>query len=270
MNFFKTFIILVSLFLLTFSLKADERPFPYTYTTNVLKKNARDFEVHTNFRVRRKNFYSSMENRLEYEVGVTDKLQASFYVNFKNTTTENSLLNTYDTEFEFGGVSTEWIYQVSNKYTSFIGFAPYVELTLNTREVGFETKLLFDKKLGRDFTLALNFNAEYEWGFNPLPEKTEKNLALEVFFGGSYQASKYFSFGFEGANINTLPDGNGLQSSSLFLGPNLSYHADNWYATITWLHQLPALKKSENLPTSNLILDNQERNNVKLLLSFSL
>lgn len=270
MHFFKAFSITIFLFLLTLSLKADERPFPYTYTTDVLKKNSRDFELHTNFRVGRESFYSKIENRLEYEVGVTDKLQTAFYLNFQNTTTENQLLNTYDTEFEFEGISSEWIYQVSNKYTNFMGFAPYVELTLNTREVELETKLLFDKKFGRDFTLALNLNAEYEWGFNPLPEKTEKELGLEVLLGGSYQASKNFSFGFEARNHSEIPDGEGIEHSSLFLGPNLCYRADNWFATITWLHQLPALKKSVNMPNSNLILDEHERNNVKLLLSFSL
>ncbi|MBS1491952.1 MAG: hypothetical protein JST55_00495 [Bacteroidetes bacterium] len=270
MHFFRTSVILVFLFLLTVNLKADERPFPYTYTTDVLKKNMRDFELHNNFRVGRENFFSRIDTRFEYEVGVTDKLQTAFYVNFKNETKENSLLNTYDTEFEFEGISSEWIYQVSNKYTNFMGFAPYVELTLNTREVELETKLLFDKKLGRDFTLALNLNAEYEWGFNPLPEKTEKELALEVFLGGSYQASKNFSFGFEAANLNYLPDGKGLESSALFLGPNICYRADNWFVTATWLHQLPALKKSENMPDSNLILDEHERNNFKVLVSFAL
>lgn len=270
MHFFKTFTILVFLFLLTINLKADERPFPYTYTTDVLKKNTRDFELHTNFRVGRENYYSRIENRFEYEVGVTDKLQAAFYVNFQNVTSENSLLNTYETEFEFEGISTEWIYQVSNKYTSFMGFAPYVELTLNTREVELETKLLFDKKLGKDFTLALNLNAEYEWEYNPLPEKTEKELGLEILLGGSYQATNNFSFGFEARNHSEIPDGKGIEHSSLFFGPNMRYRADNWYATITWLHQLPALKKSVDMPDSDLILDEHERNNIKLLLGFTI
>ncbi len=270
MHFFKTSVLIVFLFLLTINLKADERPFPYTYTTDVLKKNMRDFEIHTNFRVGRESYYSRIENRLEFEVGVTDKLQTAFYVNFQNVTSENPVLNTYETEFEFEGISTEWMYQVSNKYTNFMGFAPYMELTLNTREIELETKLIFDKKIGRNFTLALNLNAEYEWGFNPLPEKTEKELALDVFLGGSYQATQNFAFGFEAKNHNPIPEGKGIEYSSLFLGPNVSYRADNWFATLTWMHQLPALKKSEEIPNSNIILEGQERNNVKLLLSFTL
>ncbi|MBN8569500.1 MAG: hypothetical protein J0M18_07705 [Ignavibacteria bacterium] len=70
MHFFKTSVLIVFLFLLTINLKADERPFPYTYTTDVLKKNMRDFEIHTNFRVGRESYYSRIENRLEFEVGV--------------------------------------------------------------------------------------------------------------------------------------------------------------------------------------------------------
>lgn len=274
MHIFKTCSFTVLLFLLSVSfaldIKADERPFPYTYTSDVLKKNMRDFEVHTNFRLGRENFYSRIENRFEYEVGVTDKFQAALYVNFQNVTSENTLNNTYNTEFEFEGISTEFIYQLSNKYTNSFGFAPYMELTLNTREVELETKLIFDKKIGRAFTLALNLNAEYEWEYNPLPEKTEKELALDVLLGGSYQATQNFAFGFEAKNHNPIPDGKGLEYSSLFLGPNVSYRGENWFATLTWMHQLPALKKSEGMPNSNIILDGQERNNVKLLFSFAL
>lgn len=274
MRFFKIYSFLVFLILFSLSFnsysRADERPFPYTYTSDVLKKNTRDFEVHTNFRLGRENFYSRIENRFEYEVGVTDKFQAALYLNFQNVTSENTLNNTYNTEFEFKGISTEFIYQLSNKYTNSFGFAPYMELTLNTREVELETKLIFDKKIGRSFTLALNMNAEYEWAYNPLPEKTEKELALDVFLGGSYQATQNFSFGFEAKNHNPIPEGKGLEYSSLFFGPNVSYRGENWFATLTWMHQLPALKKSEGMPNSNIVLDGQERNNVKLLFSFAL
>lgn len=270
MHFLKPLLVTLFIFSLFVHVRADERPFPYTYTSDVLKKSMRDFEIHTNFRVGRENFYSRIENRLEYEFGVTDKFQAAFYLNFQNSTSENTANNSYDSKFEFKGISTEFIYQLSNKYTNSFGFAPYMELTLNTREVELETKLILDKKIGRSFTLALNLNAEYEWEYNPLPEKTEKELELDILLGGSYQATNNFAFGFEARNHNPIPDGKGLEYSSLFLGPNVNYRSENWYATLTWLHQLPALKKSEDMPNSNIILDGQERNTVKLLLGFSL
>ena len=79
-----------------------------------------------------------------------------------------------------------------------------------------------------------------------------------------------FSIGLELRNANTIPNGDGIESSSLFIGPNLSYRTDSWYFAITYLPQLPAIKRSENLPNSSLVLDEHERNNLRLILGFSI
>ncbi len=263
------FAILISLILLNSSY-ADDRRFTHTYESSTLAKNTKEIELWSTYKAGREYFYSRFEHRLEFEIGLTNKLQTAFYLNLRNTTSANSHTGEYETEFEWEGISSEWKYQALNKYKDGIGFAPYIELTFNTREVEAETKLIFDKQFSKKFLVAFNIVAEYEWEFNPAPENTSKELGLEFDLGIAYDLSPKFSIGLESMQRTQIPNGRGVEYASIFLGPNASYREDSWYFSITYLVQLPAIKRSVNLPDSPLVLDAQERNNARLILGFTL
>ena len=240
---------------------ADERKFNYVYQSNVLNKGHRDLEVWTTGRIgKNTGYYAALDHRVEFEIGLSKKLQSAFYLNFSQTKTDKS--GTMQSFFEFQGISTEWKYQVSNPYTDAVGFGLYSELSLNTDRAELETKLIFDKKIGKT-TLALNVTAEPEWDLG-LPSDLE--FKQENAFGLSNAISNNFSAGFEIRQHNVFVDGE-LEHSSLFGGPVLSYTEQNWFVNLTVLPQLAAMKKING---QKLDLVEYEKLEMRLLLSFAL
>ena len=257
-----TLLLLCILFVSNYS-KADERKFGYTYQSTIMNKGEKEIEISTTARVgKSENYYAALDHRMEIEVGLSKKLQTAFYLNFSNTTTTN-VLGLRETNFDFHGFSTEWKYQVSNPYTNSLGFALYSELGLNSDDVELETKLIFDKKFGKTI-IALNLTAEPEWELQNGP--ADKKLKLESSFGLSHAFTNNFSAGFEVRQPNIYVDGE-LAHSSLFGGPVLNYAEPTWYVNLTVLPQLTSLKKIEG---AKLDLDEFEKLEVRLLLSFNL
>lgn len=266
----KTILAVLTIFIFSDLTYSDDRRFTYTYESPTLAKNEKDLEVWTTYKGGRETFYSAFENRFEFEVGLTNKLQTAFYINTKNVTKANSNTGDYESNFEFKGISSEWKYQVLNKYRDGIGFAPYFEIGLNTDEIKLETKLIADKQISKKFLIAFNAVGEYEWEYTPSSEPTSKKFELEFDLGLAYDISHDFSVGIEAKSHTEYPNGEGSAFSSLFVGPNISYRSEGWFMACTYLPQIPAIQRSVNDPDSALVLDEQERNNVRLILGFTL
>ncbi len=249
---------------------SDDRRFSYVYESTSLAKNETDLEVWSTYRGGRVNYYSRFDHRMEFEIGLTDKLQTALYLNFRNVTQADPVTGDYNTNFEWDGISSEWKYRLLNKYRDGIGFSPYLELAFNTREAELETKLIFDKNLSKKFIAAFNIVGEYEWEFNPGAEKTSKEFTLEFDLGLAYDVSNNLSFGIEARSHNDFPNGEGLKHAALFVGPNMSYRTEKWFFYINLSAAGQAIKKSVNMKNSNLILDDHERNNLRLILGFTL
>ena len=62
---------------------ADDRHFGYSYESGVLAKDNRELELWNTWRYGRSKYFSRIDHRVEFEVGLTDKLQTAFYVNFQ-------------------------------------------------------------------------------------------------------------------------------------------------------------------------------------------
>jgi len=67
-------------------------------------------------------------------------------------------------------------------------------------------------------------------------------------------------------NENTR-ESTGFEHSALFIGPVVSYSHENWWLAVTWMRQLPALKTSLDNPQDKLILDEHEKNNIRMIAS---
>lgn len=244
---------------------ADERKFSYVYQSGILGKGNREIEVWTTPRIGKLGeYFARIDNRIEFETGLSRKLQTAFYLNFRNTTRDNGT-GTNTTEFEFKGISSEWKYQVSSPTRNAVGFALYAELGLNTDEVELETKLIFDKKIKKT-TLALNLTFEPEWELTPGKSSVEYNA--EASFGLSHSFSSSFSAGFEVRNHNILTGEEGLENSALFAGPVISISQPNWWMTLTALPQIVALKGKSG--DSKLELHDHERFEARMIFSFRL
>ncbi|RME44370.1 MAG: hypothetical protein D6795_18020, partial [Deltaproteobacteria bacterium] len=218
--------------------EASERRFTYTYGSDVVNAGAVEFEPWTTFRVDRDGFYNRMDHRLEFEVGLTDRLQTAWYFNFKAISQDEGMDRV--TEFEWDGVSWEWKFKVLDPVADPIGVGLYFEPGIAPGEAEIEAKLILDKRIG-DLYTAFNAVFEHEWAFEEQGE-TEREIAGEFDLGVTYFVTPAFSAGIEVRNHNEFPSGEGFEHSALFAGPAVSYATSDWWATLTVLPQLPALK----------------------------
>ena len=251
------------------ALRANDRNFAYAYESAVLPAGEREVEFSTTWRHGRDGqFYSEFDHRAELEWGLGGNWQTSFYLNWQQVTAENfdpvtgaSLGNSH--AFEFKGISSEWKYKLLDPVADRIGLALYGELSLGSDEVELESKLILDKKIGRHL-FAYNLVGEYEVQYTPGHRasalKIQNDLGYSLGFGDHFSA---------GLELNTRAEraGGVWEYHALYAGPVIHYTAKNWWVTLTALQQLPALKKSAATPDSRYIFDEQERTNIRLLLS---
>lgn len=247
---------------------ANERHFTYTYESGVLPPGERELEIWTTYRAGRHDLYARLDHRAEFEVGLTDRLMTAFYLNWEDINQEvpGSPPSTQH-EFSFGGVSSEWKYKLSDPVADAFGSAVYGELSLGTAEVELEAKLILDKRVGRNL-YAYNLTVEPEWEVGAEETELEEvglenNLAVAHFF------RPQTSVGLELRNHLEFTEDHKPEHIALFLGPVVSHAGAGWWATASVLRQLPALKKSAEDPGSDLILDEHERLNARLLFSFA-
>ncbi|MCC6750415.1 MAG: hypothetical protein IT371_22315 [Deltaproteobacteria bacterium] len=246
---------------------ASERRFTYTYESVVLNKGELEFEPWTTIRAGRDGYYLRFDERLEFEVGLTDRLQTALYLNF-SAVMQDDVLDARKRSFNFGGVSSEWKYKLLDPVAHPLGLALYFETTLAPHELELEGKLILDKRLGR-FLVAFNTIVEYEWNFESKKE-TEKELVLEFTLGLGFYITHALFAGLEVRNHNEFVAGHGFEHSSLFAGPTVSYAGKRWWVATTVLPQLPALKKDATHGSGLLDLQGHERIEARLIFGWHL
>jgi len=152
---------LPALALLISTAAANDRHFSYTYETGVLAPGARELEVSNTLRAGREEFYSALDHRLEFEVGVADNLMTSIYLNMGNTTSANGT-GGLTSEFAWAGLSNEWKWKLMDPVADPVGLGLYAELSFGTAGMDIEPKVLLDKKVG-DWLFAANAITEFEF-----------------------------------------------------------------------------------------------------------
>jgi hypothetical protein len=252
---------------LAFGASANERHFAYTYETAVLPTSAKELEGWNTVRAGREDYYSRLEHRLEFETGVSERVMAAFYLNWRNTTAEDAT-GALASAFEWKGFSTELKWKISDPVADAVGFALYGEVGYNTDEMELELKTLFDKKVGA-WLLAANLVGEGE--FEAEPEEMElEEIVLEADLAAAYPVNPHFSLGLELRSVNIMEkEASGemeLEIMALYLGPTVAYHTESWWLTFALQPQLPALKEEDG--GSILDLSDNERFNARLLFSF--
>lgn len=245
----------------------NERLFSYTYESPVLPAGALEIELWTTPRLMRNHYFVRFDQRLEFEVGLGKNLQTAFYLNTRGQaeSTPDGLAKKY----EFRGVSSEWKWQVSDPTADALGSALYWEVTWMPHEVELEAKVILDRWLG-PVLFAYNLVGEFE--VEAEKEKGEdleweKVVIVENLLGASVRVAEGFHIGMEILNQNRIAEGR-LQYAALLLGPNFAYAGGRWWAALTFLAQLPALRNSEGSPHGSLVLDDLERYQARLLLGY--
>lgn len=259
------------------SLLAQDRQFLYTYQSLTLPKGAKDIEIWNTFRTGRDYFYNRLDQRLEYEVGLTDRLQTALYLNGEHKAYAShldTLGGIKDTAssgiFSESGFSfsSEWKLRLSDPVANALGSALYAEITLGPTEAEIEGKLIFDKKAGKNI-IALNLVGEYEMGFDVKKGEleVEKELKLEADLSYMRMLKPNVGLGLEMRNHNVSVDGK-MEHSALFGGPTLFYGVDKFFIILNAMPQLVNLQVNDANPNS-LDLNEYEKLQVRLMIGFS-
>jgi len=250
--------------------RASQRRFTYTYESGVLTHGQIELEPSTTFRIGKEDYYSRIDQRVEFEVGLTNRLQTSFYLNMTAVTAQAD--SSLGSEFEWGGFSNEWKLKLKDPVADPFGLALYFEWGASTSEVEVEAKLIADKRAGNWLT-AFNASIEPEWEFeieNGSEVEAENETKLEFDLATAYFVRPSTSLGIEVRNHNLYFAEGGLQHSALFAGPVVSYSSEAWWATLTVLPQIAKLKGTEADKDNHLVLDELEKLEVRLMFGVDL
>ena len=241
---------------------ANERHFTYTYESAVLPAGAKEIEVWTTPRIGKEDYFVRFDERLEFEVGLTDQLMTAFYLNWTAVTADVAP-DTRESVTEFSGVSSEWKLKLMDPVADAVGLGLYGELSGGTEDYEAEAKLIIDKQVG-DLLLAGNLVLANEWELEPAETETEQEVEIDL--SAAYFIRPGFSAGVELRNHNEILEGE-WEHSALFFGPVFGYATDGWWAAVTILPQVPALKKEGD---GSRVLDDHEKLEARILFSFHL
>lgn len=239
--------------------RASERHFTSLYESDVLGPDQRDFEPATTARLGRADFYRRLDERLELEFGLTDRLQTALYLNFSTVGAGPVSARTSTSQFE--GISSEWKLKLTDPVADPAGSALYVELTASALDAELEGKLILDKRAG-PWLAAVNLVGEEEWDLEHPAEAPEAELQGQA--GVAYLLDNSWSFGLEARVVSTFGEEG---SSVLFAGPTVTYASKSWWAALSLQPQLVALSGATD---GGLNLADHERLEARLLLGFRL
>jgi hypothetical protein len=265
--------------------QADENLWGYTYGSETLPKGAWEFYQWATWRQGKgEGTYDALDLRTELEYGITDRFQASAYLNtvyqhINNTgpvdpdTGQREFPNT--NAFAFQGVSLEFKYALTSPYKDPIGVALYFEPSYSrvNKESGqsgteyeLEPKIIVQKNFLEDQLIAAaNLTAEFEWERFPDNAPMERELKLELTSGLSYRFAPNWFAGPE-ARLQGVYGNMNLGDRvawALFAGPAIHYAAQKWWATLSIMPQIMGGPRDPAL-SSHLNFDEFERTEVRL------
>jgi hypothetical protein len=238
---------------------ASERRFTYTYESGVLAPGERELEPWSTWHGGRDSYYSAFDERLEFEVGLTERLQTSLYLNFGAETAGPARA----TGGGFDSVSSEWKLKLTDPVADPVGSALYLEVVAGPGTAAIEGKLIVDRRFG-PVVASLTLSAERAWDLGVSPVVTETELM--VVGGLSWAVTPSLAVGLEVREVNEL-DGAEVESAVLSGGPALSWVGPSWWATLTVLPQWVAF---EGATSGHLDLRSHERTEARLIFGWHL
>ncbi len=262
--------VLGSLYGLTTPAWANDRHFTQSYETAVLSPGTVEVEPWTTLRLGKDSYYAGLDHRLEFEVGLTDRLQTSVYLNLGSEAVRvpGGPVAAHATST---GISSEWKLKLSDAVADPIGSALYLELTMMAEEIEVEAKILADKRVG---PWHLVTNGIYEFEHNYAEQLREHKLQLTG--GVAWFATSQVSVGLEAMSFNVLaadvgtatPGPTHFAHGALMAGPVLACSLERGWIAVSVTPQLYGYKGA--LPGSNLNLAEFEQVTARVLLGVHL
>ena len=264
--------------------RADENPFVYSYTADLEEPGETEAELWiTDRRGKADGHYDAQDYRLELEHGFGERFSASAYVNFAShhvSGIEPDLAPVHR-DFAFQGVSAEFKYKLLDDEKDGIGFTLYAEPGWSRihdvegekgAEYELELKAIFSKGFNHDKVIwAGNLTFEPEWEHErtdtvAAAEHWNKELKLQASTGVALRILPQLYVGAEARYAGVYPrwtSGLHSEASALFAGPTVSFSADEWSATLSFLPQLGGSPS----PVGGRNLDEFEKREIRLRIS---
>ncbi len=260
---------------------SQDRHFAWSYESTTLPKGAIDIEPWFTFSAGRSRFYQEYASRLEFEFGLTDKLQTAFYFNsttraFAGIDSAGSVTGLIK---ESGiSLSNEWKINLFDPSVKPVGLGLYGEYTLSPGELEFEWKLLLDKRMNGHI-IAFNHVEEYEIEFefskmdsDPGSISSHMELKIENNLAYMYMVRPKLGFGLEVRNFNVI-DHRDWEFSTLQAGPSFFYSLSAPGGNNSYWIIFNAFPQITNLggeaPRGELYLNEVERFSGRVLLGLS-
>ena len=203
--------------------QASDRHFTYSYETTTMPKGTWEFEPWAT--LKHYGDHDVYQFRYELEYGVTDNFQLSAYLSDWTYT-------------DGGGQKAEWntagleaVYSMTNPNTDWIGSALYGEVLVGPEKFALEGKLLLQKNFG-PLSVVYNAIVEAEWEGENYDERVG---VWENTIGVCYNLSPKLSIGVEAVHEIEFADWSDAGDHIFSVGPNVSYHANGFYAAVTGL-----------------------------------
>ena len=229
----------IATLLIPLTASADRRIFGKTYPYMTLPKGGFEVEHYLDADVRRvddpdtwlieNGFRPSWTMQVEFEYGITDRLDFGFYTVFRQ--------NAYD-DFEFRGVKLRSRYRLFDEGELPVDIALYGEVVYYGHEVKLEEIIILARKFGSVET-AVNFKFEQEFKFEG-PD-TEFEFEFVPSAGVGYHFNNNVSLGLEWYGKLAVEHGEAEEFVN-FLGPAVSVAGDHFFWTILLAAQLNELE----------------------------
>ena len=220
------------LLMMGLSAPASSRLFAYNYETTVMPKGEWEFEQHLTWKTHKHNqdsSYNRLDVRHELEYGVTDRLQAALYLDWRYQ--EGDSVD--EDRARFRDVALEVIYQMTDPTEDVFGSALYGEVKWGDEVFELEGKLLLQKNL-ENWTFVWNGKAAAEWESEDYDEdKGEFGQTL----GASYWLSDRISLGLEAIHEMEFNNWDTAEDQVVYVGPSLSLRVWGGFITVSPLAQ---------------------------------
>lgn len=232
--------VLVILFTTDSVATAGGRRFTFVYEAGTMPQGEVEYEQWITWKTDKDSDsdFDRIDFRHEIEIGITDRFQLAFYLS--DWRYENGA--SVDDGAEWRNAAIEVIYNLADPATESFGLALYGEIKLGDEKVELEGKIIVQKNIGK-WVFAYNATVEAEWeGSDFSEDKGEFQQTL----GGNYQFSPKIFAGFELLHEIEYDDWDTWGDHILYAGPNVSYHSDQWWVTLTPLVQITDVEDEAN------------------------
>jgi hypothetical protein len=209
------------------SARATPRSLPFTYPVHTLPAGTAELEQYIDFvptRVLREKPDGTVEGvmshryvlQTEFEYGITDRLEAAFYLVFRQAAAAGGGL------LEFQGTKQRLRYRLLSEADAPFGLTGYFEIATFHDEIEFEEKLIFGRRFGYVELLG-SLWVEQEYYF----QQKETKLIYNPTLGLTYEFSPHFVAGLEYWVRGRFDKDNAVASSDAptrthhYLGPTL-------------------------------------------------